>query len=436
MSYLHHDQARRAAEERLAQTLTKSSDWERLVLIDDLYGRLRLVAWPGAGSRDAKGEQLGRTLGEECGRWWSGQIWVVGGAPNPSDEAIYVSTWEEARPSERDRRLRIMDRVRAKASWTASLMAPPWPRQPGMADGPPILVFYSFKGGVGRTTALASFAVLRARAGERVVVLDGDLDAPGVGALLTPTASPVLWGVADYLLEGPAPEEASLADYYHVLREDSFTGGVGEIYVLPAGRLDGQYLAKVAKLDFEPPPPGQPHPWSHLVERVRKELAPHWILIDSRAGLGDPAGLLLGGFAHLQILFGTHSDQSWQGIGLVLDRLGKERLCRDQPQLDCVLVQAMVPENVDTARSQREAFSLRARDEFEDRYYAGEDQQDSFWSLADAESRDAPHQPVSISYKQPLAAFSRLADVTDILTGPEYEALSQRICSHFLEDVE
>ena len=38
-------------------------------------------------------------------------------------------------------------------------------------------------GGVGRSTALAAFAIQRARLGERVAVVDLDLDAPGIGAL-------------------------------------------------------------------------------------------------------------------------------------------------------------------------------------------------------------------------------------------------------------
>ena len=50
---------------------------------------------------------------------------------------------------------------------------------------PPIVVFYSFKGGVGRSTAVAAFAINRSRAGERVVVIDADLDAPGVDELDT-----------------------------------------------------------------------------------------------------------------------------------------------------------------------------------------------------------------------------------------------------------
>ncbi len=43
-----------------------------------------------------------------------------------------------------------------------------------------IVTFYSWKGGVGRTMALANTAVQLARKGNRVLVVDWDLEAPGL----------------------------------------------------------------------------------------------------------------------------------------------------------------------------------------------------------------------------------------------------------------
>jgi internalin A len=43
-----------------------------------------------------------------------------------------------------------------------------------------IVTFYSYKGGVGRTLALANLAVLLARLGKRVLMVDFDLEAPGL----------------------------------------------------------------------------------------------------------------------------------------------------------------------------------------------------------------------------------------------------------------
>src|SRR3954451_18123281 len=55
-----------------------------------------------------------------------------------------------------------------------------------------IVTFYSWKGGVGRTMALANAAVQLARHGKHVLMVDWDLEAPGLSHYFLPsTASSV-----------------------------------------------------------------------------------------------------------------------------------------------------------------------------------------------------------------------------------------------------
>lgn len=49
-----------------------------------------------------------------------------------------------------------------------------------------IVTFYSYKGGVGRTFALANVAVLLAKRGKRVLLMDWDLEAPGLHRYFKP----------------------------------------------------------------------------------------------------------------------------------------------------------------------------------------------------------------------------------------------------------
>lgn len=53
-----------------------------------------------------------------------------------------------------------------------------------------IITFYSYKGGVGRTFALANIAVLLAQRGKRVLAMDWDLEAPGLHRYFQPYYSP------------------------------------------------------------------------------------------------------------------------------------------------------------------------------------------------------------------------------------------------------
>lgn len=65
------------------------------------------------------------------------------------------------------------------------------PRQPRT------IAFYSFKGGVGRTTALTHIAWTLARRGRKVVVVDLDLEAPGLSSAFQSVKSPPN-GIVDY----------------------------------------------------------------------------------------------------------------------------------------------------------------------------------------------------------------------------------------------
>jgi MinD-like ATPase involved in chromosome partitioning or flagellar assembly len=61
--------------------------------------------------------------------------------------------------------------------------------QQGSADRGKIVTFYSYKGGVGRTMAMANAGAFLAAAGKKVLLVDWDLEAPGEG-LNYPTSRP------------------------------------------------------------------------------------------------------------------------------------------------------------------------------------------------------------------------------------------------------
>ena len=70
---------------------------------------------------------------------------------------------------------------------------------------PLVVAFYSFRGGVGRSTALGLVAgILATEKKRRVVILDFDLEAPGISILLEPDIeqfSQENYGVLDYLYQ-------------------------------------------------------------------------------------------------------------------------------------------------------------------------------------------------------------------------------------------
>ncbi|WP_143763361.1 KGGVGR-motif variant AAA ATPase [Methanothrix harundinacea] len=433
----HMDEARQSTINYLRSLIDEVKPIERVVLIDDIFGLLRVVLWLKTDDKDELRKRINEELKEKASPYWSEEIYF---APSEDEveELFYERAWNEGLNDDSSESLRIVDRYRSHGSWLQSTVKSPW-KVTGKRGGPPIIVFYSFKGGVGRSTALSSFAIQRTRMGEKVTVIDFDLDAPGIGVLLAAdskgTTAP--WGVLDYMLERPYGKVV-LGDYVHACRREEVTGS-GEIKVIPAGQMDERYPSKLSRIDFEIPQNGQKlHPFILLLNQIRDELKPDWLLIDARAGLSEAAGLLLGGLAHMYVVFGTSSEQSWQGIRLILRRLGYQRVLEGESQLECLLVQAMITDVSEVAKSAIESFKDRARDEFAQYYYSAdpeneEDEEDKdFWYVRDSDDEYAPHVPVAIRYQQFLAHFDVIDDVADRLTeSPGYPDLAERITSRF-----
>lgn len=182
----HFREASRAAEE----VIQRHEDvLDRAVLVDDVFGRIRVIVWLRPEAPSGVADHLRAALEEAAGVFWAGDLWVASGASS-ADLAVYDTAWEEG--AEITTKLRRSSRRRTRGFW----LDPPDERAwalPEEGGGTPIVSFYSFRGGVGRTTALALFAIRRARKGERLAVLDLDFNAPGAGTLLAPSEISEQW---------------------------------------------------------------------------------------------------------------------------------------------------------------------------------------------------------------------------------------------------
>lgn len=429
MRFLHFDEAKQAAIAAVKTWVGATSQDVRAMLIVDLFGKLRLALWVTATDTT----NLEQNFATACGAWWTGEVLHVKELDAVTAK-VYDSAWDSARPVEEEPRLRLHYRHRNRTAWFSGPVDPLWNAS---ERNPPVVVFYSFKGGLGRSTLLASFAIQRARAGERVCVVDFDLESPGAGRLLSADTQGITarWGVVDFLLERSLVG-APLADYFH--RCDR-VASAGEIVVFPSGNLDEEYADKLARIDLEEAPEAHDSGLWNLLARVRDELKPQWILLDARTGISEPAGQLLSGIAHLHVLLGTTQDQSWQGLNLVLDRIGKERVFAGLPQAEVLLVQAMVPSG-EPGKASKDVFAARSEKEFEDRYYGAEEGEADivgpFWTLGDKGSQDAPHAPMPVDYDSRLASFGDIAEVSDALCSGPYPSIAERIASRFLMEPE
>jgi cellulose biosynthesis protein BcsQ len=193
--------------------------------------------------------------------------------------------------------------------------------EPGI---PYTVAFYSFKGGVGRTTALIHVAWLLALRGRKVVAVDLDANAAGLGSLLHLTAVPE-GDILDYCCERPKiPEDIEPTfPITKIFGEVRVPDASGRLFVVPISPTSLDYMAKVEDLRTVAIPARHSKKlWSFFFQEITELLQPDIILIDSAKGFDEWAAFSLLQAADQAIVFLYPDEQNKRGIELLLEALG------------------------------------------------------------------------------------------------------------------
>lgn len=191
---------------------------------------------------------------------------------------------------------------------------------------PPLRVtYFSLRGGVGRSTALAATAHQLTKFGHKVLCVDMDLEAPGLAGL---------FGVEEHVRSGMGVVDCMLAldnghDFdlaQHLLKLTP----AEEMYLLPAGIPDARYARKLAEID--------PTAWYEEDRNPLRELfslsaeltiAPDIILIDARTGISPLNAPLVFDISDLVVLAFFPHPQSRVGTRALLHAVLSSRTVRD-----------------------------------------------------------------------------------------------------------
>lgn len=325
-----------------------------------------------------------------------------------------------------------------------------------------VITFYSYKGGTGRSMALANVAWVLASAGRRVLTIDWDLEAPGLHRYFRPflldseiVASEGLMDLVDnYASEAIRPVQerdtpaadwylpyADFSDYIVSVNFPHFAKG-GKIDLLPAGRQGERYALAVSSFN-----------WQNFYDRLggggffeavkqRARSQYDYVLIDSRTGVSDTAGICSVQMPDTLVVCFTYNNQSIKGAAavarsahtmqqrlveekLALRRAGKTSEAPGAPSELALPYRVFpVPMRVDAGESDRLAMRQAfARNCFEDMVdHVGPDRVQEYWKSVEvpyavfyayeevlAPFKDDPRSPGSV-----LAALLRLTShVTD-----------------------
>ncbi|MGE0820554.1 MAG: TIR domain-containing protein [Candidatus Binatia bacterium] len=181
-----------------------------------------------------------------------------------------------------------------------------------------VVTFYSYKGGVGRTLALANIGALLCRWGYKVLCVDWDLEAPGLHlyfkSWMETQEKPGLTELIQAHIDGQT------SDWHRHLTKVSFPAALHPLSLMTAGVQEASYVQRMQALDWKRL--YEEYDLGNFLENLRNQWKEtfDFILIDSRTGITDAGGICTVQLPDLLVLLFTANDQSLYGALDVVNR--------------------------------------------------------------------------------------------------------------------
>lgn len=215
------------------------------------------------------------------------------------------------------------------------------------ADLPPVAAFHSFKGGVGRTScalALAQAMTASRKKRARVLVVDADLEAPGLTWLLRSRLPSSSVSLTDFLALIHSDTDPTATESIRLVADRVKDMQIEGMYVLPSFRTNDQFQSLEIKPEHLIHNAKDPFILTSALARLGKLLDVDAVIVDLRAGLSEiSAGLLLDPRVY-RVIVTTLSAQSMEGTQNLLALLGRLAPSRKADQPIPTLIATQIPE--------------------------------------------------------------------------------------------
>jgi cellulose biosynthesis protein BcsQ len=216
-----------------------------------------------------------------------------------------------------------------------------------------IITFYFYKGGVGRTFALANIGALLSTWGYKVLCIDWDLEAPGLQFFFQP------WmkeqerpGLVEFIQAHADGKQPQWQDYVTTIQFDNTKV---PLFLMKAGQQNDSYVQRMQALNWDTL--YTQHDLGNFLEQTRDswKQALDFILIDSRTGITDIGGICTVQMPDLLVLLLTANDQSLYGTLNMVERLrnAHERLPLDHSKALIMPVISHFERRVEYVESER-----------------------------------------------------------------------------------
>lgn len=238
----------------------------------------------------------------------------------------------------------------------------------------PIVTFYSYKGGMGRTTTLTSYALdLALNHNKKVCIIDCDFEAPGYLNFFNLGNNEILKsgaknGIVEYLTDYNFQKDININDYVITLAE-SHQKELKNLFIVPAGNLSEtsignndknytthreHYLEGLSRIDLANET-NIINGFESLFEKINTTIKPDIILIDSRTGFNDIFGVTALILSDLIVGFFGSSEQTKPGLRFMLDRFYDLKI-KFERKTELVLINSILPDNEKMSNDFHSAF--------------------------------------------------------------------------------
>jgi MinD-like ATPase involved in chromosome partitioning or flagellar assembly len=225
-----------------------------------------------------------------------------------------------------------------------------------------VITCYSYKGGAGRTLTAANLALYLAHLGFKVVALDFDFEAPGLDSKFSAVKIAekqrgLLDLILDYQHQGSVPD--TLEEFIVAVPLDPSIGEGGTLTLIPAGDyLDDQYAAKLNQLRwgdvFAPQKAGVAF-LQGLMQTIQRSLQADFVVVDSRTGISETAGVCTQLLADEVIMFSSLASESVKMTSRLAQVIrGSEIAKALGKQIDVKVVVTRVPRPKDLERFRKQ----------------------------------------------------------------------------------
>ena len=214
------------------------------------------------------------------------------------------------------------------------------------------IVFYSYKGGVGRTLALVNVANRLAEFGKKVCIIDFDLEAPGLEYKYNYCfdVNSIKTGIVDYIYKFSAERVVDSIEKYAI--DIPISHSQKNIYLIPAGNHNnGEYWQKLSRIDW----------WKLLYEKdsqglqfflnmktqIENSINPDYLLIDSRTGITESSSLTMSLLADKVVVLAANNQENLIGSKMIIDLLLKKEnnLLNINREIHFVLTRVPLPDD-------------------------------------------------------------------------------------------